>query len=214
MGRILIVDDEPNLQGILSSDLEQDGHLIFHAAGIEEARRALASNQYEAIVADLKMQYGLDVLAVALTADPDISVIFLATEGTLELAAESIGRGAFNVITKPFAPEVLRAVIQRACDYTGLLRERTLLKATIARLQGTASSGNGHATANMAWMENLPASFDLRSLLSTVEKTLIERTLQSTHGAQAEAARRLGLSRSDLSYKLLKYELRKVNTSS
>jgi len=42
-----------------------------------------------------------------------------------------------------------------------------------------------------------------------VEKSLIERTLQSTRGAQAEAARRLGLSRSDLSYKLLKYELRK-----
>jgi DNA-binding NtrC family response regulator len=55
----------------------------------------------------------------------------------------------------------------------------------------------------------LPSSFDLRTFLSTVEKSLIERTLQSTRGAQAEAARRLGLSRSDLSYKLLKYELRK-----
>jgi len=47
-----------------------------------------------------------------------------------------------------------------------------------------------------------------------VEKSLIERTLQSTGGAQAEAARRLGLSRSDLSYKLLKYELRKESAAS
>jgi DNA-binding NtrC family response regulator len=62
---------------------------------------------------------------------------------------------------------------------------------------------------SFGWIETLPASFDLRAFLSTVEKSLIERTLQSTHGAQAEAARRLGLSRSDLSYKLLKYELRK-----
>jgi two-component system, NtrC family, response regulator AtoC len=77
--------------------------------------------------------------------------------------------------------------------------------------QGTAEAhGNGReGEMNLGWIETLPASFDLRNLLSTVEKAVIERTLQSTRGAQAEAARRLGLSRSDLSYKLLKYELRK-----
>jgi DNA-binding NtrC family response regulator len=53
----------------------------------------------------------------------------------------------------------------------------------------------------------------MRSFLAAVEKSLIERTLQATRGAQAEAARRLGLSRSDLSYKLLKYELRKETTA-
>jgi DNA-binding NtrC family response regulator len=50
---------------------------------------------------------------------------------------------------------------------------------------------------------------NLRDLLSNVEKSVIQRTLETTRGAQAEAARRLGLSRSDLSYKLAKYELRK-----
>jgi DNA-binding NtrC family response regulator len=80
----------------------------------------------------------------------------------------------------------------------------------------TAETGeNGRAgSMNLAWIEALPPSFDLRNFLSTVEKTLIERTLQSTRGAQAEAARRLGLSRSDLSYKLLKYELRKETAAS
>jgi len=73
----------------------------------------------------------------------------------------------------------------------------------------TAATGDNGNSMNLGWIEALPPSFDLRTFLSTVEKTLIERTLQSTRGAQAEAARRLGLSRSDLSYKLLKYELRK-----
>jgi len=80
--------------------------------------------------------------------------------------------------------------------------------------RSVAAYGNGHGSANMNWMETLPQSFDLRNLLSSVEKKLIERTLESTRGAQAEAARRLGLSRSDLSYKLLKYELRKVTAAS
>ena len=73
---------------------------------------------------------------------------------------------------------------------------------------------DGHeGPVQLGWIESLPPSFDLRNLLSTLEKTLIERTLQSTQGAQAEAARRLGLSRSDLSYKLLKYQLRKESTA-
>jgi DNA-binding NtrC family response regulator len=80
----------------------------------------------------------------------------------------------------------------------------------LTRPHGNGSTGH----ANLAWIEALPPSFDLRDLLSRVEKTLIERTLQSTRGAQAEAARRLGLSRSDLSYKLLKYELRKESAAS
>jgi DNA-binding NtrC family response regulator len=81
---------------------------------------------------------------------------------------------------------------------------------------GAEHAGNGSTSpspTNLAWIETMPSSFDLRNLLSTVEKTLIERTLQATRGAQAEAARRLGLSRSDLSYKLLKYELRKESTT-
>jgi DNA-binding NtrC family response regulator len=77
----------------------------------------------------------------------------------------------------------------------------------------TEENGRG-GSINLGWIEALPPSFDLRNFLSTVEKTVIERTLQSTGGAQAEAARRLGLSRSDLSYKLLKYELRKETAAS
>jgi DNA-binding NtrC family response regulator len=81
------------------------------------------------------------------------------------------------------------------------------------RAGASVSAGGGEngreGQMSFGWIETLPSSFDLRTFLSTVEKSLIERTLQSTRGAQAEAARRLGLSRSDLSYKLLKYELRK-----
>lgn len=214
MGRILIVDDEPNTRKMLASTLEQDKHMVLHAAGAEEAKQAISGNQFDAILTGQKMPDGssLDVLTAALDVDPNLSVIFQTT-ATLDLAEEGMRKGAFNVLAMPFNPVVLRALIQRACAHTTLLRENNMLKATVTRLEGATAPGNGHST-NMGWMETLPPSFDLRNLLSTVEKTLIERTLQSTHGAQAEAARRLGLSRSDLSYKLLKYELRKISTAS
>ena len=50
--------------------------------------------------------------------------------------------------------------------------------------------------------------FDLTDFLEKTEKELILRTLGSTSGAQAEAARRMGLSRSALAYKLNKYGIR------
>jgi len=51
----------------------------------------------------------------------------------------------------------------------------------------------------------LPEVDDLRNFMAEVERTLIIRTLKATNGAQAEAARRLGISRSDLGYKIAKY---------
>jgi DNA-binding NtrC family response regulator len=51
----------------------------------------------------------------------------------------------------------------------------------------------------------LPEQFDLREMLAKLERSLIERAIISSGGVQAEAARRLGLSRSDLGYKVGKY---------
>jgi transcriptional regulator with GAF, ATPase, and Fis domain len=54
----------------------------------------------------------------------------------------------------------------------------------------------------------LPETLDLRAFLTALEKALIQRALRASNGAQAEAARRLGLSRSDVSYKLGKHHIR------
>jgi DNA-binding NtrC family response regulator len=51
----------------------------------------------------------------------------------------------------------------------------------------------------------LPEQLDLREMLAKLERSLIERAINSSGGVQAEAARRLGLSRSDLGYKVSKY---------
>jgi DNA-binding NtrC family response regulator len=77
-----------------------------------------------------------------------------------------------------------------------------------------ASAGDGGRTSSPPVpppLDVLPPSFDLPSYLDQTEKDLIVRTLAMTDGAQAEAARRLGLSRSALAYKLTKYGIR--NTS-
>ena len=138
MGRLLIVDDEPNLRRVLSSELHLDGHTVDEADGVTAAMPLLAEREYDAVITDQKMPDGdgLRVLSVAQENDPSLPVIFLTAVPTIELAVESMRKGAFDFITKPFNPEVVRATVRRACERTNLVRENQLLKSTVGNLLG------------------------------------------------------------------------------
>jgi DNA-binding NtrC family response regulator len=140
MGRILLVDDEPNMRRILASNLRQDQHQIWEAGGVEEAQRSLAANDFDVVITDQKMPdgEGLVVLNSAREIDSTLPVILLTAVATIELAVESMRQGAFDFITKPFQPEVVRGAVRRACERTRLLRENILLKDAVVRLEGTS----------------------------------------------------------------------------
>jgi len=140
MARILVVDDEPHMRRILAANLQQDGHAVFEASGVEDARKKITSGEYDAVITDQKMPdgTGLDVLRLAQQDDPTVSVVFLTAVGSIELAVESMRGGAFDFLTKPFLPEVLRATAHRATDHTQLLRENIRLRNAFDRLEGSA----------------------------------------------------------------------------
>ena len=76
-------------------------------------------------------------------------------------------------------------------------------------LLGSSLPANGQPPEAQRSAAQFPGEpFDLTDFLEKTEKELILRTLGSTSGAQAEAARRMGLSRSALAYKLNKYGIR------
>ena len=104
-----------------------------------------------------------------------------------------------------------------AYDFPGNVRElRNLLERAMILARGptigpsdlpalTAQSlayPTGANGALTAWLAALPERLDLRATLGDVEQELVRRALSAADGVQAEAARRLGLSRSDLSYRL------------
>lgn len=138
MARLLIVDDEPNLRRVLSSDLRLDGHSVEEADGVTTAQPLLRERDYDVVITDQKMPDGdgLKVLSIARESDPSVAVIFLTAVPTIELAVESMRQGAFDFITKPFNPEVVRATVRRAGERTNLLRENQLLKSTVGSLLG------------------------------------------------------------------------------
>src|SRR5450755_602512 len=140
MGRVLLVDDEPNMRRILATNLRQDQHEIWEAANVQDAQYSLAANDFDVVVTDQKMPdgEGLAVMASAQEVDPTISVIFLTGVASIELAVESMRHGAFDFLAKPFQPEVVRATVRRACERTRLLRENVLLKDRVVHLEGAS----------------------------------------------------------------------------
>ena len=139
MGRILIVDDEPHTRRVLAVNLRQDQHEVAECAGVQAARKALMAEDFDVVLTDQKMPDGdgLQVLSAAIEADPAVSVVVITAFATVDLAVESMRQGAFDFITKPFQPEVVRAAVSRACESTRLRRENVLLKDTVVRLEGS-----------------------------------------------------------------------------
>src|SRR5271157_5039197 len=140
MGRILIVDDEPHTRRVLALNLQQDGHEVSECAGVQAARKVVVANDFDVVLTDQKMPDGdgLQVLSAAIEADPAASVVVITAFATVDLAVESMRQGAFDFITKPFQPEVVRAAVSRACERTRLRRENVLLKDTVVRLEGSS----------------------------------------------------------------------------
>lgn len=101
----------------------------------------------------------------------------------------------------------LKNLIERACILAAgdeIMPENLPMLAPVHPSTYAVADGVGGLTLNKL-AEMMPETLDLREFLSSVEKAVIERALRSTGGAQAEAARGLGLSRSHVSYKLSKH---------
>ena len=138
MGKVLIVDDEVNMRRIIKANLRMDSHVCIEASNSSEVTGLLSRDDFDVVITDQKMPNGsgLDVLRVVLDSDPTTSVVFLTAVGTVELAVESMRKGAFDFLTKPFELDVLRATIRRACERTRLLRENAVLRTTVRKLEG------------------------------------------------------------------------------
>jgi DNA-binding NtrC family response regulator len=101
----------------------------------------------------------------------------------------------------------LRNLIERSYILTSSLEVGPDDLPIVQKEYSTTSAGSNGSHADAFFIPK-GESFDLTEFLEHAEKELILRTLNATRGAQSEAARRMGLSRSALAYKLNKYGIR------
>lgn len=102
-GRILVVDDEPELCAILTEILETQGHTVRSASGASAATRAIALETPDIVLLDINMPglTGVDALPVIRVMAPDTKVIMVSGTGDSELARKALAYGAFDYVVKP-----------------------------------------------------------------------------------------------------------------
>ena len=114
--QILVVDDEPIACSRLKTALEKHGYSVQTCPGGAAAIELLKTQHFQVVVSDLRMDdvSGLDVLDLVRAQHPSTPMILITGYATVEVAREALAKGAFDFIAKPFRPQDLRAIIERA----------------------------------------------------------------------------------------------------
>jgi two-component system response regulator FlrC len=114
--RILVVDDEPAMRAGLTEVLARGGFAVDCAGSAEEGLQRLEQGGIEVLVTDLKLpgMSGLDLLRQARQAGIDVATIVITAHGTVEDAVVAMKLGAFDFLTKPFSPNELLHLAERA----------------------------------------------------------------------------------------------------
>lgn len=115
---ILILDDEPIVGARLKTLLEKDGHRVAVFTDPIQALRYLEDKDVDIVISDIRMQAmdGIQVMNRISQKSRRIKVILITGYATLELARESLTKGAFDFIAKPFKSIEIRETIQKAAD--------------------------------------------------------------------------------------------------
>ncbi|HCX89875.1 MAG: response regulator [Deltaproteobacteria bacterium CG_4_8_14_3_um_filter_43_13] len=113
---VMILDDEPIVGKRLKPALTKAGFDVEVFLNPREALARLDEQEFDIVVTDLKMEEvdGIQVLENVLSKCEKTRVILITGYATVEVAREALVKGAFDFIAKPFKPNDLRAVINKA----------------------------------------------------------------------------------------------------
>jgi NtrC-family two-component system response regulator AlgB len=113
--RILVVDDEPTIRQALRVALEAMGHAVAEASDTASTLKKLEQAPCDALLLDLRLgsESGFDLMETVLRDRPAMAVVIITAHGSIDRAVESMRRGAFDFLPKPFTPAQVRAVLER-----------------------------------------------------------------------------------------------------
>ena len=131
--RILVIDDEPSVTDALRLVLTELGHHIDVARSGGEAKEVLKGSPYDLVFTDLRLPdaSGIDLLELIKSDTPTTEVILMTAHGSLDITIDAIKRGAFYYIEKPFTPQQVTALVERALQFEDIKRENRSLKSAL-----------------------------------------------------------------------------------
>lgn len=127
---ILIVDDEPLIQELLSEVLEKEGYQVTSVSNGYQALKKIHQGYFDVVITDVRMPKidGITLLKKIKELSPATSVIVITAYGSIDDAVKAMKMGASDYLTKPIIPDQIKITIQKISQYQNLLRENQYLK--------------------------------------------------------------------------------------
>ncbi len=124
IARLLVVDDEPNVQYSLKKSLQSDWLQVVTASTGGEGIDLVRNQHPDAVILDVRLpdMSGLDAFDEIRRIDSRLPVIILTAYGTTETAIEAMKRGAFEYLLKPADFRQLRSLVGKAVEISHLRR--------------------------------------------------------------------------------------------
>src|SRR6201987_915190 len=129
-GRVLVVDDEPDIRESLEALLSAEGYRVELAVNRTEGLKRLEGSTYDLVLLDLMMpdKSGMQVLEEIRVRCRETPIFLITAYGSVEVAVTALKRGANDYFSKPWDNEKLLIEIERMISKRQLEQENTELK--------------------------------------------------------------------------------------
>ena len=165
---VLIVDDESAILDTLRILLKNEGFEAHVALGGRAGLEQIEATDPDIVLTDVRMPNvgGVEILTAARQHDPDMPVILMTAQATLQSAMQAVNEGAFYYIQKPFQNDELLAILKRAAEHRLLRVENKTLKQEIRRRDKSATGRP--VGSSRAWLDVLRLAETVAPTDSTV----------------------------------------------
>lgn len=136
--KVLVVDDESLVRDFLADILRKKNLEVFTAENGQKALSLLKEQSFDMVFTDMKMPdlTGIDLLHKIKEHSPSTIVVVVTAYASIENAVEAMRLGAFNYLIKPFSPDTIEIVLEKAREHALLIHENLYLRQQV--------SGNHH----------------------------------------------------------------------
>jgi len=190
--KVLLVDDEMGILDSLGILFRGEGYEVLAANSGGEALRFLSEEKPDLVVTDIRMPgtSGLEVMAKVREVDPEMPVILMTAQASLQSAVRAVNEGAYYYLQKPFANDELLAICRRALEARELKRENRKLRKEIGRRDRKSQGrpiGKNRGFLEVVELGETVAPTDSTLLLSGESGTGKEVLARFLHGLSARA---------------------------
>lgn len=131
--KVLLIDDDENLNKVLSFQLNQMGFNATTATDGSSGLNLFKQSAFDIVITDLQLpgMTGMELLTSIRRLDKNVIILIITAYGTVENAVEASKLGADDYLTKPFGKETLRFVIEKAIQLRKLQVENIQLRSEL-----------------------------------------------------------------------------------